>query len=130
VLALDTNTLVYYFKGVGRVSEHLSTAAPREVALPAVVLYEVEVGILRSSQPEKRRQALGLLLQMVRILDFNAAAAGVAATVRTTLELRGEPIGPLDTLIAATALAYSATLVTHNTREFSRVPGLRLVDWY
>ena len=54
----------------------------------------------------------------------------MAARVRAALEESGEAIGPLDTLIAGTALAARATLVTHNTREFRRVPGLRIEDWY
>ena len=66
----------------------------------------------------------------LRIIPFDEAAALAAAEVRIELERAGMGIGPIDTLVAGTALAHSATLVTHNTREFSRVRGLRLVDWY
>ncbi len=130
VLALDTNTLIYFFKGVGRVAEYWRSTAPREVAIPSIVVYELEVGIARSAAPDARRQALSALLQVVRVLPFDESCARAAAEVRTRLESAGTPIGPLDTLIAGTALSHSATLVTHNTREFSRVSGLRVVDWY
>jgi tRNA(fMet)-specific endonuclease VapC len=64
------------------------------------------------------------------VLPFDEAAARAAATVRRTLEQAGSPIGPLDTLIAGTAIAHSVVLVTHNAREFSRVRGLKMVDWF
>ena len=130
MLALDTNTLVYYFKGIGNVAQHLKVTPPREVGIPSVVLYELEVGIAKSTAPRKRRQSLANLLRLVRILSFDEASARAAAGIRTRLETAGTPIGPLDTLIAGTALRHSATLVTHNTMEFSRVPGLQVIDWY
>ena len=126
MLALDTNTLV--FKGIGGVAQRFQATPPREVGIPAVVLYELEFGITRSRSLERRR-GLEVLVQLVRILPFDAASARCAAGARAQLEALGTPIGPLDTLIAGTALAHSATLVTHNTREFSRVPGLSIVDW-
>lgn len=111
-------------------ARRLEATPPREVGIPTVVLYELAVGIARSAEPERRRRALATLLQLVRVLPFDEASARAAADVRMRLEAAGTPIGPIDTLIAGTALAHSATLVTHNTREFSRVPGLRIVDWH
>ncbi|MFZ5593092.1 MAG: type II toxin-antitoxin system VapC family toxin [Pseudomonadota bacterium] len=127
---LDTNTLIYFFKGQGRVAERLLSTSPTEVALPTLVVYEVEVGIAKSAQPAKRRRQLAELLNVIKVLPFDQAAASAAAGVRVTLEGRGHPIGPLDTLIAGIAISQRATLVTHNTREFKRVPKLILVDWY
>jgi len=128
--ALDTNTLVYFFKGQGRVAEHLLGLSPKDIRIPAVVLYELELGIARSSQPRKRRGQLDALLAAVSILPFDKDAARYAAEVRAKLETDGKPIGPMDTLIAGIALASRCVLVTHNTSEFSRVKGLRLADWY
>jgi len=108
----------------------ISSTAPREIGIPAVVLYELEVGIARSPDPKRRRQALDTLLRLTRILPFEETSARAAAGLRAGLERTGAPIGPLDTLIAGTALAHGATLVTHNIAEFSRVPGLRVVDWF
>lgn len=127
---LDTNTLIYFFRGQGNVSQHLLATAPSEVAIPAICLYELEVGIARSKQPKKRRQQLDELLGVIRVVPFDRAAANEAASIRAALERAGNPIGPMDTLIAGSALAHRADLVTHNTVEFRRVPRLRLVDWY
>jgi len=130
VLALDTNTVIYFFKGMGRVAENLRKEAPRDIAIPAVVLYELEVGIARSSRPRQRRESLDALLKVIHILPFDERAASASAELRAQLEKAGSGIGPIDTLIAGTALAHSATLVTHSTKEFSRVRGLRLLDWF
>jgi tRNA(fMet)-specific endonuclease VapC len=130
MFALDTNTLIYFFKGLGRVKERLLAVPPADVAIPSVVLYELEVGIAQSNQPSKRRPQLDELLATVIILPFDSAAAKRAAAVRVFLHRTGAAIGPMDNLIAATALAYGATLVTHNTKEFRRVRGLDLADWY
>jgi len=130
VFALDTNTLIYFFKRAGRVGERLRNTSPSEIGVPSVVLYELEVGVALSPQRENRRQALDAFLQVIRVLPFDEAAARAAAAVRRTLEQAGTPIGPLDTLIAGTAIAHSAVLVTHNAREFGRVRGLKAVDWF
>jgi tRNA(fMet)-specific endonuclease VapC len=130
VLALDTNTVIYFFKGMGRVAENLGKEAPRDIAIPAMVLYELEVGIAQSSRPRQRRESLDALLEVVHILPFDERAASASAELRAQLEKAGSGIGPIDTLIAGTALAHSATLVTNNTKEFSRVRGLRLLNWF
>jgi tRNA(fMet)-specific endonuclease VapC len=130
MFALDTNTLIYFFKGLGRVKERLLAVPPAQVAIPSVVLYELEVGIEQLSQPSKRRPQLDELLATVTILPFDSAAAKRAAAVSALLRRTGAGIGPMDNLIAATALAYGATLVTHNTKEFRRIRGLDLADWY
>lgn len=130
MFALDTNTLVYFFKGRGRVADNLLARSPTEIAIPAVVAYEIETGIARSSAQEARRRQLDELLALVALWPFDQPELVRAASIRAELESRGQPIGPLDTLIAATALANRATLVTHNIREFERVPGLVVEDWF
>jgi len=75
-------------------------------------------------------QILDTTLAVVSVLPLNRGAARAAASARADLEKRGLPIGPLDNLIAGTALAYHATLVTRNIREFSRLRDLSIVDWY
>jgi tRNA(fMet)-specific endonuclease VapC len=130
MFALDTNTLIFFFKGVGQVKNRLLATPPREIAIPAVVVYELEVGIARSTQPDRRRAQLDDFLTLTTVLPLDRAAAKRAAEIEATLTGEGNRIGPLDTLIAGTALAHGATLVTHNTGEFARVSGLKLVDWY
>jgi|SRR5579864_2187345 len=127
---LDTNSLIYFFKGVGRVAERVLGTPPRSLAIPAIVLYELEVGIAKSSSPARRRFQLEQLLALVDVLPFGAPEATVAARIRAELETAGRPIGTLDTLIAGTALRHGATLVTHNTKEFERIDGLAVEDWY
>ena len=128
--ALDTNTLIYFFKGHGQVAGNLLATPPAEVTIPAVVVYEIETGIAKSTDPNKRKGQLAELLNAVTVLPFDVDSARRAACLRARLERQGTPIGPMDTLIAGTALAHNATLVTHNTAEFQRVPALQLTDWF
>ena len=69
-------------------------------------------------------------MRLMHLLAFDSECAAIAARIRADLEAAGTPIGPHDTLIAATALRHQATLVTRNVREFSRVPGLLWVNWH
>lgn len=128
--ALDTNSIIHFFKGQGNVGARLLATPPGEIALPAIVLYEIEVGLERSAAPQRRRRQFEALLSVIRVLPFGAAEAKAAARVRAILEGKGAPIGPLDTLIAGTTLCHRATLVTHNVDEFSRVEGLVVEDWF
>jgi tRNA(fMet)-specific endonuclease VapC len=130
MFVLDTNTVVYFFRGQGLVASRLLSVAPSQIRIPAVVQFELETGVRKSSQPATRRAQLDTLLDSVEVVPFDRAAAVAAAEVRARLEQSGTPIGPLDVLIAATALVLGATLVTRNQREFLRVDGLRVVDWY
>jgi tRNA(fMet)-specific endonuclease VapC len=128
--ALDTNSVSYYLKGRGRLAERLLAEPPSDVGIPAVVVYEIAYGAARAGAPPGLSGRLGSFLAAFRVLPFGEAEARTAARVRADLEASGRPIGPHDVLIAATALEHGATLVTHNTREFGRVRGLRLEDWY
>lgn len=127
---LDTNTVLDYFRGKGGVGAKLLAVPPGEVALPAIVAYEVWVGVLGSRDSQRRQAEFERFLTVVAILPFDGAAGRRAAELRVALERRGETIGPMDTLIAATALAHGATLVTRNVREFGRVPALTVVNWH
>jgi tRNA(fMet)-specific endonuclease VapC len=128
--ALDSNTVIYLFKGLGRVPANFLQTPPREVAIPSVVLYELEAGIAKSRFPEKSRVPLDELLPRITVLPLGPEEARASARIRATLEKGGKPIGPLDILIAGIVLSHGATLVTHNVREFGRIEGLSVVDWY
>ena len=127
---LDTNTLIYFFKGLGNVAGILLSKSPKDISIPSIALYELEVGIAKSTKPNKRRKQLESLISRINIFSFGVKEAEVAATIRANLESKGTPIGPYDTLIAGIALSNNATLVTHNTKEFERVNGLNIEDWY
>ena len=127
---LDTNTLIYFFKGLGNVSDRLLSIPPAEIGIPAIVLYELEVGIGKSGTSKKRKTQLKEFISLVNIISFGYEEARCAANIRIKLERKGVPIGPYDILIAASALAERGTLVTHNLKEFERVEGLIIEDWY
>ena len=132
MLILDSNTISYYFRGDPQVVPRLQALRPAEVGVPAIVEYELRYGLLRmpSDAATPRLAALAQLLRPMQLLAFDSECAAQAARIRVDLEAAGTPIGPHDTLIAATAVRYQATLVTRNAREFSRVPGLQWVNWH
>jgi tRNA(fMet)-specific endonuclease VapC len=130
LFALDANAIIHAFQGKGRVGERLAATTPSRIAIPAIALFEVERGVLRSRNAARRRQQLADLVSVCRVLAFDERTAQIAARIQFELERDGKQIGPLDTLIAATAMAYATTLVTNNTGEFGRVPGLLLEDWF
>ena len=130
MFVLDTNTVIYFFQGKGQVADHLLSTSPQDVGLPAVVVYELEVGTAKLGASEKRRRLLDRLVDGFTVLPFGLEEAQTGARIRVELEQAGMKIGPLDNLIAATALRHGATLVTHNVAEFRRVQGLDVCDWF
>lgn len=91
---------------------------------------ELGIGIAKSTSPQKRQEQLAEFVSAVTVLPFGLQEAKRAAEIRVELEKSGTFLGPYDILIAATASAGQATLVTHNTKEFNRIKGLDVVDWY
>ncbi len=132
MLILDSNTVSYYFRGDPVVVAHMQAQSPGNLAVPAIVEYELRYGLLRlpTQAAVPRLSALATLLRPMIVLPFDSECAGHAAAIRVERESSGLPIGPHDTLIAATALRYRGTLVTRNASEFSRVPGLIWLDWH
>jgi tRNA(fMet)-specific endonuclease VapC len=125
---LDTITLIHYLKGLPPVVSRLQSATPRRLAIPSVVGYEIEYGALKTGS-SRRREIVSQLLAGIQQIPFDREAALESARIRIDLEARGLPIGPIDLLVAGTALSRGAVLVTNNTKEFSRIKGLRLSDW-
>jgi tRNA(fMet)-specific endonuclease VapC len=132
MLILDTNTISYYFRGDAEVVTQMQSRQPADFGVPAIVEYELRYGLLRlpAEAAAPRLAALTQLLWPMQLLPFDRECAEHAATIRATLEAAGTPIGPHDTLIAATALRHQGTLVTRNVREFSRVKNLQFVNWH
>jgi len=81
VFALDTHTLIYFFKGIGKVKQRLLNTAPADILIPSIVLYELEVGILQSTHPQKRRAQLDSLTATVNVLNFGRHTARRAAEI-------------------------------------------------
>lgn len=124
----DTNTLIHYLKGQVSVVSRLQSAAPGQLAIPSLVGYEIEYVTLKTGS-QRRREIVAQLLAAIQQIPFDREAAIESARIRIDLEARGLPIGPIDLLIAGTAVSRGAVLVTNNTKEFSRIKGLRLSDW-
>jgi tRNA(fMet)-specific endonuclease VapC len=100
-----------------------------DIVLCSVVVYELRYGAERSSNPGHEHAKLDVFLEPFVSLPFDDACARECAQIRAQLERDGASIGPHDLQIASIALEHDLTLITHNTREFSRVGGLKLVDW-
>lgn len=132
MLVLDSNTISYYLRGDPQVVTRILALKPSDLAVPAIVVYELKLGLKRlpneASRP--RLQALETLLQPMWKLPFDEGCADVSASLRADLERQGKPIGPMDTLIAATAIRHRAALVTRNVREFSRITELSVINWH
>lgn len=126
---LDTNTCIAVMRNHPKVVQRMAAAAPDECAISTITSYELYTGIEKCSMPVKERVKVELLLRTVVLLTFDAGSAKEAARIRALLESQGQPIGPYDVLLAGQALASSLILVTANTKEFARVPGLTWEDW-
>jgi tRNA(fMet)-specific endonuclease VapC len=127
---LDTNACIEFLRHRdSTVARHLAGVRPAEVALCSVVKAELYFGALRSARPEHSLRQLDQFFAGLVSLPFDDLAAEAYGSLRAQLDQQGTPIGPNDLLIAAIALANRATLVTHNTREFGRVPNLAIEDW-
>jgi tRNA(fMet)-specific endonuclease VapC len=127
---LDTNACIEYLNGRShRLLARLVTKMPEEIAVCSVVKAELRYGAERSRNPQETFVRLEEFLAPYRSLPFDDECAKVYGQIRAKLARAGLPIGPNDLLIAATAMAFGTILVTHNTREFSRVEGLSCEDW-
>lgn len=105
------------------------SAKAADVVLCSVVVYELRYGAERSSDPVREHARLDVFLSPFASLPFDDQSARLCAEIRSQLERDGRVFGPHDLQIAAIALQHGLTLVTHNTREFSRIAGLKLDDW-
>ena len=127
---LDTNICIYAIKKKPeKVIERLRQTAITDVGISSITLSELEYGVERSGSKQQNRIALAEFLAPLEIMHYDERAARFYGRIRSELEQAGEPIGPLDMLIAAHALALGCTLVTNNDREFKRVTALRIENW-
>ena len=127
---LDTDTCIALIKRQpAGTLKRLTSLEAGEAGISAVTLAELRFGVAKSSDRERNGRALDEFLLPLEVADFDQGAADSYGAVRASLEASGRPIGPLDTLIGAHALALGAVLVTHNVREFRRIPGLPVEDW-
>lgn len=130
IYCLDTNTCIEAMRNRGsELADRFAAVTPEDIVVPAMVKAELLLGALKSHAPERVRATVARFLSPFEIIPFDDHAVLHYAEIRAHLERQGLPIGPNDLVIAATARSRGLRLVTHNTDEFRRVPGLGLEDW-
>ena len=127
---LDTNICIAIMKmSSPKIRNRLEGLRADEIGISSIVAAELWYGIAQSQRPKHNEEALKDFMRYVTVTDWPADAAPAYGRVRSYLRKQGTPIGAMDLLIAAHALAVDAVLVTNNVSEFKRVPKLRIENW-
>lgn len=127
---LDTNICIYIIKKKPpEVLQKFNRYPVGEIGLSSITIAELKYGVQKSQQQDRNEKALEKFLIPFEIVNFDYKASIAYGKIRAELESKGTPIGPLDNLIAAHALSLNVTLVTNNTREFIRIPDLKVINW-
>jgi tRNA(fMet)-specific endonuclease VapC len=126
---LHTNAAIELLKEHPQMLHHVRHVGRSALRICAPVEAELWFGVAKSARQEQNRTRLLTLLEWLPCLPFAGQATQHFGDIRAYLASQGTPIGPHDLQIAAIAVAHDLTLITHNTREFARVPGLKLEDW-
>lgn len=127
---LDTNTCIAIIKRKPpQVLKRFNAYRVGEIGISWITLAELEFGVAKSQHVEKNQAALDEFILPLEIASFDHETARIYGRVRAALEKKGTPISSLDTMIGAHALALGVTLATNNTKEFSRIKGLNIIDW-
>lgn len=127
---LDTNICIYMIKNKPpEVRKHFDRFVPGDIGISAITVAELHYGVAKSAAKEKNALALEGFLLPLEIVAFDMESALVYGKIRSDLERRGTPVGGMDMLIAAQAIARGLTLITHNLKEFQRIPELRCETW-
>lgn len=127
---LDTNTCIRFINGrAPNIRDRFLSVDRQDIAVSSITKAEMYFGSTKSQFPEISRSKQDRFLNGLTTISFDDAAADVYGPIRASLEKSGTPMGQLDTLIAAVAIAHNLILVTHNTREFARITSLRIEDW-
>ena len=126
---LDTNILIYTLKNRPQQVRARFEQHEGSIAVSTVSLGELVFGAERSEKPQENLRVIESLIARLDVLPFDETAAFHFGQIRAELFNQGQPIGPFDTMIAAHARSSGLVLVSNNTREFSRVSGLRLENW-
>lgn len=129
-LLLDTTICIYIIKQQpGTVLKRFLEYQIGDIGISSITLSELRYGVAKSSHREKNAKALDEFIIPLELVSYDEAAAHAYGDIRAALEKAGTPIGSMDMLIAAHAVSLGIPLVTNNTREFLRVPSLKVIDW-
>lgn len=127
---LDTNTCIEVIRKKSQAVLQKITHYPvTDIAISTITIAELQYGVQKSGNISQNQQALNQFLLPFIFLDFDYAATQEYGVIRRYLEAQGTPIGSLDILLAAQALAHSLVFVTNNVKEFQQVPNLQIEDW-
>ena len=127
---LDTDTCIYLIKDHPKqVRERLRSQMEGEICLSSIVISELWFGVYKSQRVQQNEITLSRFLNPFLELEYGRRAVKIYGELRAKLQKSGQSIGSFDTLIAAHAIAEDAVLVTNNTKEFSRINGLRIENW-
>ena len=127
---LDRDVCIYLInKRPSSVLEKLHTCRAGDVGVSAVTVAELRYGASKSQRSRQNHEALDLFLAPLEMMAFDESAAIAYGEIRAQLEKAGDPIGPLDMLIAGQAKSLNVVLVTNNVREFKKVKGLKIEAW-
>ncbi len=130
ILMLDTNICIAIIKQKSKdILQKFGAYQVGDICISSVTLAELRYGVAKSEFQEKNQAALDEFILPLEVVSFDETAALYYGTLRATLEKLGTPIGSLDTMIGAHALSLNLTLVTNNTKEFNRIPSLKVIDW-
>ena len=127
---LDSNICIFYLRGRNiELRNKVDSFDKALIKIPAVVKGELLTGAMKSARRDKNINEVLAFLGQFEIVPFDDASAWTYGEIKSALELKGQPIGYNDTIIAATVLAHNGILITNNTSEFRRVESLECIDW-
>jgi len=126
---LDTNTCIFTIKNKPQAVQHAFNRRRGQLCVSAITAMELAYGAEKSAAPMRNHAVVDGFLERLEVLEYDRAAATDSGQLRAELARVGTPIGPYDAMIAGQTRSRGLVLVTNNTREFSRVAGLRLDDW-
>ena len=130
IYLLDTNTCIYFLnRSSEKIISQFKRFSPSEINLPSITVAELYYGAEKSKAKKKNWAVVENFVSTFEIVPFDEKSCEIYARIRTSLEKSGVPIGPMDLLIASISLSNNSTLVTNNTKEFSRIKGLKLENW-
>jgi tRNA(fMet)-specific endonuclease VapC len=127
---LDTNTCIYFLnRSSDKIIARMKSLSPANIKLSTITVAELWFGVEKSRAKKKNREIVQKFTEHFERIPFDDKCCHHYAKIRAPLEKSGEPIGPMDLLIASITLANDLILVTNNVKEFKRVKGIKLENW-